>query len=224
LGKENKGSIMTLGTTYRIRRGGTMKDKIYGQHGEDRILKLIFKDQKAGLVIDVGAADGCSNSNSAALLERPSWKGILIEPESSQFKELQTRYKDQPKIICVRCAIGVNEGIGILHCGGQVSTFDEEVKLSAEINNNVVYETTEEVEIKTLTTLLDELEITDEIDFLSIDAEGMNYEVWNSLDDKKYSPKLVCIEGKGYYLEGYEHLCRTGCNTFYMREDICLKL
>ena len=33
-----------------------------------------------------------------------------------------------------------------------------------------------------------------QIDFLSIDAEGADYEVLRSLDLKKYKPKLICIE------------------------------
>lgn len=195
-----------------------------GQHGEDRILKLVFRDQPAGLLVDVGAADGFWNSNSIMLLQRPGWKGVLIEPEPSQFQLLQDRYRDNPNVVCRRIAIGRNKGPQTLWCGGQVSTFDPEVKRSAEVNHGINYtETT--VEMMPLSEqLMEEGVYTQEIDFMSIDVEGMNYEAWLTLDTTVHFPKLVCIEGTGYRMDGYKQLCRLGSNTFYLREDLCDQL
>ncbi len=194
-----------------------------GQHGEDRILSLVFRKQAMGLLVDVGAADGFYNSNSIGLLKRPRWEGILIEPELEQFLLLEDRYKDNPQVTCVRCAIGVEEGKKTLFSSGQVSTFKQKVKEAAEAVHKVSY-TTQEVEMLTLTRLLIKLSAFRDIDFLSIDVEGMNYEVWLSLDKSMFSPKLVCIEGKGYAMHGYRELCRLGANTFYLREDACTAL
>ena len=53
----------------------------------------------------------------------------------------------------------------------------------------------EKVSSKPLTKILDKTIYKDkQIDFLSIDAEGADYEVLKSLDFKKYKPKLICIE------------------------------
>jgi FkbM family methyltransferase len=194
-----------------------------GQHGEDRLLSLVFRDQKSGLLIDVGAADGYWNSNSRILLQRPGWSGILIEPEPEQFAKLNEMYTGRPGISCINCGIGLEEGRKTFYCGGQVSTFKDEIKHSAEVNHDIKYKEIE-VWISTLTSVLDDVGIDVAIDFLSIDVEGMNYEVWRSLDKQKYSPKLVCIEGNKYIMEGYKELCRLGGNTFYLREDICNKL
>lgn len=195
-----------------------------GQYGEDRILGLVFRDQEEGLVVDVGAADGYWNSNSIGLLHRPGWQGVLIEPEPSQFKQLQSMYPNRLGVICVNCAIGMEEGIKTLYCGGQVSTFKDGVMESAIANHDVKY-TLAQVPVRRLTPLLLELEeqmdIKRDIDFLSIDAEGMDYEVWRTLDTNVFSPKLVCIEGKKYIMPGYKELCRTAGNTFYLREDLC---
>lgn len=191
-----------------------------GQYGEDRILSLVFRDQEIGLLVDAGASDGFHNSNSIGLLRRPGWKGVLIEPEHNQFQELATRYSDRPGVFCIHYAIGMEEGERTLYAGGQVSTFDEEVKRSAEINHGVVF-TLQQVQVMQLTHLLDRLEVKEPIDFLSIDTEGTHYEVWQSLDKQRHSPKLVCMEGKGYCMEGYKELCQTGGNTFYLREELC---
>ena len=191
-----------------------------GQYGEDRILNLFFKQQEEGLLIDVGAADGFWNSNSLMLLRKPGWKGILIEPEPSQFKVLQDRYKDRPGVTCVECAIGPDEGPRTLFCSGQVSTLRKEAKEAAEEMHDVKF-TEARVEVRNLTRLLSELRVEEPIDFISIDTEGTNYETWQTLDTRLFFPKLVCIEGKGYAMYGYKEFCRTVGNTFYLREDLC---
>jgi FkbM family methyltransferase len=195
-----------------------------GQHGEDRILALFFKDQEKGFVVDVGAADGWTNSNSVGLLKRPEWKGILIEPDPVQFKELNDRYRDRVGVNCVNCGVGTDTGTKPFHCAGQVSTFDDKTKQAAIDVHRIVYREPIKVEVKTLTRILEDFGIEKEIDFLTIDAEGMNYNVWQSLSDFYYKPKLVCIEGKKYHMEGYHEFCVLGGNTFYIRDDLCMVL
>lgn len=191
-----------------------------GQHGEDRILYWLFKDQDEGFVVDVGAADGFWNSNSIRLLNTGGWGGICIEPEPTQFEKLQEMYKDNPQVSCVNCAIGLTEGEKTFYCCEQVSTFKEEVKISAEVNHGVSYTETK-VFMRPLTQVLKEYNCPREIDFLSIDVEGMNYEAWQSLNLFSYTPKLVCMEGSKYQMNGYKEFCRLGGNTFYLREDLC---
>lgn len=194
-----------------------------GQHGEDRILKLVFRDRPTGLLVDAGAADGWANSNSIMLLQRPGWRGVLIEPEPVQFQKLQQRYKDRHGVTCANLAVGKTSGQRTFYCGGQVSTFCPEVKHSAEVNHGIVYSEIK-VRMVPLSELLLNLGIREPIDFLTIDVEGMNYEVWQTVNTSIHSPGLVCIEGHGYAMHGYRELARLGCNTFYLREDLCNQL
>ena len=47
----------------------------------------------------------------------------------------------------------------------------------------------------TLSSILDKTEFKNKhIDFLSVDAEGKDFEVIQSLDFERYSPKFICIE------------------------------
>ncbi len=194
----------------------------YGsQYGEDRILNLFFRGQERGLVVDVGAADGAINSNSWTLLQRPQWKGILIEPEPSQFQELRALYEGREDVRCIQCAIGMKRGKQLLYCERQASTFSEAHRKAYQEVHQLKYDQTVKVPMRRLTGLLSELGVDETIDFLTIDAEGMNYEVWESLDKKRFSPRLVCIEGKGYRMDGYRELCLTRGNTLYLREDLC---
>ena len=199
---------------------------IGGQYGEDRILEMFFRNQKEGFVVDVGAADGEDNSNSLMLLKRPDWRGILIEPEPKQFSILNERYARNLNVRCVNCAISNSEDVsGMLWCGGQGSTLNHEWKDRCEKDYGTVYDKTVQVDILTLGGLLHTAEMVadppiDSIDFLSIDCEGMDYDVLQSLDFDKWQPRLICIEGRGYALpENYSEFCLTKGNTFYVRDD-----
>jgi len=190
-----------------------------GQYGGDALLGLFFRGVSTGLVVDVGAADGETGSNSWMLLKRPEWKGVLIEPLPSAFDLLKKRYKDSPGITCVNCAIGEEEGLRTLYCGGQVSTMKQEVKKASEEMHKTKYDMLQ-VPVRNLTKVLTEFGVREEIDFLSINAEGMDWEVWQTLDKAIYHPKLVCMEGHGYQMKGYYEFCRVGGNTFYLWGDV----
>jgi len=209
-----------------------MGGAIGGQYGEDLILATIFKDKTKGFLVDVGAADGLHNSNSFSLLLRHGWGGVLVEPESSQYRELLERYNERTNVVCVQCAIGPNEtDEAKLFCGVPsqnsdhrqsttlVPAFREAMKKAHKISFKE-----QSVHVRTLTRLLRDVSCPADFDFLSIDAEGMNYKVWQTLDTSEFSPRVVCIEGKGYRMDGYREFCLTRGNTIYMREDICSQL
>ena len=195
-----------------------------GQHGEDRLLYLFFGDQKEGLVVDVGAADGYWNSNSRQLLFRPGWKGLLIEPHPEYFHTLAATYAGEPRVVCVNCGVGRSHGLQTYHKADQTSTFVPAQRKAAEEAHGLTF-TEMQVKMRPLSHILEENGIPEgDIDFLTIDVEGMNYEVWQTLDTNRWSPKLVCIEGKKYRMYGYKELSRLGGNTFYLREDVCIPL
>lgn len=196
-----------------------------GQYGEDRILNFVFKGKRNGLVVDVGAANGVDGSNSWMLIHRYEWRGILIEPEPAQYADLKMMYQENLRVECVNVAIDKEAGVKDFYCCGQLSTLREEYITHAKALHNAEYTQTK-VETVTLTALLtnyflSEKNKRDAIDFMSIDAEGMNYDVWLTLDLNIFLPKLVCIEGSGYAMHGYKELCRTPGNTLYLREDLC---
>lgn len=190
------------------------------QHGEDIILDVFFQDEPTGYVVDVGAADGVTNSNTWRLLKRPGWCGVLIEPEPHQYQQLAELYGKRRCVLCVDCAIGLQEGPATLWCCDQVSTLCTKHR-DASIAAHGVSFTETLVRVTDLTSLLRDLDAPKDIDFISIDAEGLNYQVWQTLDLTLFYPKLVCIEGKGYAMPGYREFCLTRGNTFYLREDLC---
>lgn len=193
---------------------------IGSQYGEDIFLQEYFKNKPYGFLVDVGAADGEDNSNSFRLLQRPHWQGILIEPEPNQFQVLQKRYESRLGVDCVNCGVGKEEGDKVLYCAAQVSTFLPSWRDRCIEVHGLSYEE-KKVKVKTLAKILEELKAPPEIDFLTIDCEGTDVEVLQSLDFSLFCPRLICMEVKGIKgvkrlsIPGYKKIHRTLGNTFY---------
>jgi len=197
---------------------------IGAQYGEDAILEKYFQGQHYGFVVDIGAANGLDNSNTHALLQQGGWQGLLVEPEPSQYKALEERYADNMHVRTVNCACGSECGTQKFHIGGeghkQGSTLLSEWKDRLEKDFDATYEAEIDVHVLTLVELFDAYKVP-EIDFLSIDCEGMDYQVLQSIDWNRWQPTLICMEGGGFALpENYREFCRTAGNTLYVKLDI----
>lgn len=74
---------------------------VYSQYGEDGILEALFSALgiESGYCIEFGADDGLRGSNTFSLVSR-GWGGLMIEPASNAFCELQHTMKDRANIAC----------------------------------------------------------------------------------------------------------------------------
>lgn len=68
----------------------------YSQYDEEHILDFFFKKKKDGFVVDIGAADGVSNSNSRKLI-LDGWSGLLVEPNPNNYNKLVNLYNENDK-------------------------------------------------------------------------------------------------------------------------------
>jgi len=187
---------------------------IGSQCGEDAIFAEFFGTQAEGLVVDVGAADGCDNSNSWALINR-GWDGILIEPDPEQFRELSDRYAETERVTIMNVAAGTETGVRPFHSCRQVSTFCLDWKQRCIDAYGVDY-TESMVTVMRLQFILESLNCPKEIDLLTIDCEAMDVDVLHSLDLSIFSPRLICMEC-GTDIPGYELYHKTCGNFIYAR-------
>lgn len=182
----------------------------YSQHGEGKIILDYFAGQ-SGMVLDIGANDGITFSNSLNLIEE-GWDAILIEPNLEAFKLLQELHKDRCKgsvvipsrgynpVACFNIAIGTETKttdifINNPHLKGDVgllSTFKEEQKLIwRHFFNNHKKQVVQMVTFKDFVNSWPQLK---KIDFITIDVEGMDFEVLEQIDLIKFGVKMVCVE------------------------------
>lgn len=175
-------------------RHGKPYVRSYSQLGEDTIVRYVFEKLqiKNPTYIDIGANHPLRFNNTALLYESGS-RGINIEPDPLVFKELaRVRSRD------VNLNVGVSNKDGeadfYLFNDDKLSTFSKE-----EAERNVQSSRALSFQILKLPTLTMQTVIAkycDGIfpDFLSLDVEGLDRMVLESIEYSKSAPKVICVE------------------------------
>jgi FkbM family methyltransferase len=179
-----------------------IKDKIshtYSQEGEDLILKRIFNNKINGFYVDIGAYHPIKFSNTY-LFYKKGWNGINIDAMPDSMKIFR---KKRPRDINIEAAISEKQKNLTYYIFDEqaYNSLDEHI---AQKRNKEGIHIKKEIKIPTipLSKILEEyLSKNTEIDFLNIDVEGHDFEVLQSNNWKKYSPKIILIEIIGNTVE-----------------------
>jgi FkbM family methyltransferase len=167
----------------------------YSQTYEDYILAYVFKNVANGFYIDVGANDPNVFNVTRFFYER-GWRGINIEPNVELFKRIvQFRPRDRN----YNCGISNTEGN--LKFYQETNEFDDLMPMSTfdkaiaerQKKEHRIHFTEILVPVKTLNNLLAKISIP-EITFITIDVEGFEKQVIESIDLTRYKPVVLCIE------------------------------
>lgn len=177
----------------------------------DVAVNLLNHDNN-GFFVDIGANDGISCSNSLVLEEGYNWKGICVEPHPLTFKKL---LKNRPLSKCFNIGLA-NENANLEFWaidgeGQSISGFDKyfsnihKNRLLNDVtkNNDKLEKIT--VQVKRTSDFFNELN-TKKIDYLSIDAEGSDFEIIKGIDFNSVQIKLISIEADQCFEEVKEHL------------------
>ena len=172
-----------------------VNNTFYSQFLEDYILAIIFKDIKKGTYIDVGA-NNPNNDSVTNYFYLKGWRGINIEPIDYWYKEL---VKFRPNDINLNIGISdrsENLILSVISTKNNklvdvLSTFDPTV-LKTALHDGYSY-TSRSVPVKPLNDVLQDYHMKD-INFISIDVEGMEAKVLHGIDLKKHRPWVFIIE------------------------------
>src|SRR5262249_30227089 len=95
---------------------------MYSQNDEESIITGYFGG-RAGNLLDIGAYDGVSFSNSRRLIEL-GWSGALVEPLPHAAGLCRALYRDNPTISVQEYAIGPDNRRVRFHASEMMSTID----------------------------------------------------------------------------------------------------
>jgi FkbM family methyltransferase len=155
--------------------------KFYSQCGEDKILyEKYFKDKKNGVFLELGAMDGVIYSNTKFFEDTLGWSGVLIEPHPQMFRTLQ---QNRPNSKCYNCAISSRSGTVDMVINPHVPAVSTIDYTTSEQFMNVWHKNSYKVTVQTntLSAVLKHAGV-DHIDFFSLDVEGHEYDVLQSMD------------------------------------------
>jgi FkbM family methyltransferase len=203
----------------------------YAMEGEDLVLQRLMDYRKRGTFVDVGAHHPTKSSNTYYFY-RQGWRGINIDAMPGS---MQAFTQKRPEDINLEIPVSETEQElkYYIFNAMDLNTFDAskiEVYLKypgVKLVNEITLKT------KTLESILDEhfskLK-SSQIDFLSVDVEGLDLSVLRSNNWKKYRPEYVLAEdlfqnatetssGKlATFMRsvGYELVSKT-CNTAFFK-------
>ena len=150
------------------------------------ILDKLFQEKRNGVFVELGGYDGLFQSNTAFLEFERDWTGVLIEPSPEEF----TRCKqNRPKSQCFQYACVdssyPNQTVEGDFYGSPMASVD-----STRLANRQKIS----VPAKTLSEIISMANITQPIDFLSLDVEGYELNVLKGLDFTIHRPNVLLIE------------------------------
>jgi FkbM family methyltransferase len=165
----------------------------YSQFGEDVLLRTIFNNKPTGFYVDVGSFHPKIVSNTCSFYQR-GWRGINIEPNPDNAKLFSRARK---KDININCLISTNIGPCDFYVfeDGALNTLSKKIAEKYINEDGCKMKSIIQVPSFPLSKILDEnLPKNTNIDFLSIDVEGMDLNVLESNNWAKYVPSIILIE------------------------------
>ena len=176
--------------------------KSYSQSGEDMIVDYIFnaKGVTYPSYLDVGANEPQKISNTYYFYEK-GCNGINIEPNPFLFNKLN---KIRPKDINLNIGLGKDEKVIDFYVmnSNTMSTFSKEE--ADKLCNTYSFEIVDVIKIPTkdVNNISDTYFNGDYPDYITIDVEGLDYEVLRTFDFKRNGANVICVETIEY-AEGF---------------------
>jgi FkbM family methyltransferase len=201
----------------------------FAQEGEDLILARLFEHQANGIYVDVGAHHPRRFSNTE-LLYRRGWRGVNIDAAPGSMKLFEQL---RPRDINIELGVAAQaeERDFFVFDEPALNTFDAD-RAHALDKPPYMIKRVVKVRCLPLATILRERSIG-AIDLLTIDAEGFDYAVLQTLDWEVSRPRVVLTEHfcddiaalmaselHGFmHARGYKLTAKTWNSVFYTRGE-----
>lgn len=160
-----------------------IKRKTYSQWGEDLVIDNFFKN-KIGKYVDIGCFHPIRHSNTCLLFNR-GWNGINIDINPASIDQFNiVRKNDLNVVAALSNKTGKEVDFYFEHYFSTVNSM-----YTRHLDNLKAAYVKHKVFTKKFTDI-----VKSNFDFLNIDCEGEDYEILKSINLKKFTPKIICIE------------------------------
>jgi FkbM family methyltransferase len=146
--------------------------------------------KRNGFFVEFGATNGVNLSNTYLLEKEFGWSGILAEPAKRWHADLRRNRTSSIETDCVWCD---SNSTLIFNELGALSTIDSFI--SSDFHGKErAHGTKYSVKTISLEDLLAKHCAPKEIDYLSIDTEGSEYEILSAFNFNKYRFTIITVE------------------------------
>ncbi len=186
---------------------------------ENRLVWQFFGRRPQGIFVEVGANHPTLLSQTW-FLEQRGWSGVLVEPNPELCELLRAQ---RPRSQTFQAAVGAPDQVGEVDLLMGASHLHSTL---APVLDDPMSGVKVRVPLRTLDSILTDAGVA-QVDFLSLDVEGMELAVLQGFTLEKYRPQLILLEEhrrdfkKHFYLRrhGYRLVKRTGLNNWYVPPD-----
>jgi hypothetical protein len=162
----------------------------YSQFGEDKVLRTLLPE-RFGEYLEIGSGDPKRNSNSY-LFYRLGWRGQLVEP----ILTLANRSKSKrSRDVIHNCLVGETESEFVdffEFAPTELSTTDPH-RANVLIKRGFQLTSKYSCRCQPVSSFVKSKSPLEPF-FLSIDIEGLDFEVVNTFDWATFKPRVICIE------------------------------
>jgi FkbM family methyltransferase len=173
--------------------------KFYSQYGEDKVVSEFLNYRPSGNVLEIGANDGITISNSLHFIQL-GWGATLIEASPISFERLENLHKNNEKVQCLNfCLSDIEQKFNFYHNithlnkgdSDLLSTISEHSYFDSKKSGNQFAQF--EVDCYRFQTC-EKLLKHNKYDLISIDIEGYDYQVLQQINLNKIGCDILIIE------------------------------
>ncbi len=165
----------------------------FAQDSED--IKIAEMLQDVRFFVDIGAYDGITDSNTFLFALRGA-RGICFEPVRETFVKLTALYRFNRRVICRCCAVSDTTRQGTITKMRGLSCIPETEDRSHSLHYPVLAARTEcePIQLMTFAEAAASIAIPNPVDLLSIDVEGHELSVLQSIPLERLRFRMIVIE------------------------------
>ena len=209
----------------------------YSQTGEDRIVGYLFNtlNIKMPTYLDIGTNEPIISNNTFLLYDK-GCTGVCIEPDPSICKRIK---KKRPKDTVLNIGVGISNAASAafyLFPGkfNGWSTFSEQEANIRKTESGVSPEITA-VPLMNINDIMAS-HFNPWPNFISLDVEGLDFDILNSLDFERFQPEVICVETISFsitnseikiqaiadlmHAKGYFTYADTHVNTIFCKKEL----
>lgn len=177
----------------------------HSQFGEDMLIRALLGDTRTGFYVDIGAHHPVYYSNTYHFYCK-GWRGINIDATPSSMQAFRVlRPRDINLELCLS-SIEDEEVEFYVFDQSAHNTFDK-VSAAQKLSSGVTLRRKHKLQTTTIMQCLDKfLPHNTQIDFMSIDVEGLDEAILMSNDWERYHPNVLVFE---MHTTSIEELCDT---------------
>lgn len=170
------------------------RDQSQSQILQDLWVLYELAEKRDGYFVEFGATNGRVNSNTWLLENRYGWRGILAEPNPYWHSDIEA---NRPGPIDKRC-VSARSGEMVNFLATDAS--DPELSAIADFAGGDHFASVRasgqklQIETVSLNDLLDQHGAPQDIDYISIDTEGSEYDILSHFDFSRRQIKLISVE------------------------------